>query len=322
MYHRIAAPEADIWDIAVSPAHFEGHLQVLQSLGCMVPLQELVENVQRGTLKKNSIALTFDDGYLDNFLTAKPLLEQYGIPATFFVSTGNLGSAKEFWWDELEYLLLFAQTLPAQFTQAIAGETISAALPGETHLTEALRQQHTTWNACLAPPPSQRARLFFQVWQALKPLPVTEQERHLQKIREWAGVSAPVSRADFVSMSVPQLKELAAHRLFTIGAHTVHHAALACHAQAFQEQEIAQNRHQLQVLTGQPVDLLAYPYGNYNAETLQVAEKLNFRAAFTTEEQVVTKGAHPYRMGRLQVPDWSPAVFAREIKKAWALVKS
>ena len=50
--------------------------------------------------------VTFDDGYADNLWNAKPLLERYDVPAAVFVTTGYAGQDREFWWDELETLLL------------------------------------------------------------------------------------------------------------------------------------------------------------------------------------------------------------------------
>ncbi|WP_207432101.1 polysaccharide deacetylase family protein [Sabulibacter ruber] len=320
MYHRIAEPTSDIWEIAVSPAHFEAQLQILKRVGTVVPLRELAEGVKNKRLKNNHIAITFDDGYADNYLTAKPILEKHGLPATFFVSTGNIGKEKEFWWDELERLLLYSAVLPAKLEIKVGNTLVSGALEEEVELSGDSEKTHQKWNACLETPPTGRAHLFFQLWQALKPLPYPQQEASLQIIREWAGNTAPYSRPDFISMSTQQLRELASHELFDIGAHTVNHPALAYHPKTHQEQEIAQNKKDLQKLTGQTIDLLAYPYGNFNEGTVKVAEGLEFKAAVTTETQVITKDSDPYRLGRVQVPNWAPEQFKFQLKKAWGLV--
>ena len=54
------------------------------------------------------MAITFDDGYVDNLTTASPILTSLNLPATFFVTTGHTGRAQEFWWDELHRVLLQA----------------------------------------------------------------------------------------------------------------------------------------------------------------------------------------------------------------------
>ena len=176
MYHRIATPAADIWGIAVSPENFEQHLQLLRKKGNVVPLRELVKDVKQGKVRRNSIAITFDDGYADNFAVARPLLEKYQLPATFFITSGNIGKEEEFWWDELEHILLFAPQLPQIFAAVFSDSPFSFDLRAEASLTEELLQQHRSWDACDEAPPTLRARLFFTLWQQLKPLPPPEQE--------------------------------------------------------------------------------------------------------------------------------------------------
>ena len=58
------------------------------------------------------MAVTFDDGYLDNILNAKPILEKFEIPATVFVCAGMIGRDGELWWDQLERALLLTKKLP------------------------------------------------------------------------------------------------------------------------------------------------------------------------------------------------------------------
>jgi peptidoglycan/xylan/chitin deacetylase (PgdA/CDA1 family) len=299
MYHRIAEPEADIWDIAVSAGQFEKHLQALKKAGNVVPLQELADRHADGTLKKNSIAITFDDGYSDNFRVAKPLLEKYQLPATFFITTGNIGQAAEFWWDELENIILFTKRLPVQFSMRINNQLIEEDL-NTAELTAEMRQKHISWKACTEAPPTPRCRLYYRIWEQLKPVPPIEQQTRLQKIRDWAGVGKG-SRPDFQSMSLAELKEMGKSRLTDIGAHTVSHPALAFHAPEFQKKELAESKSFLEEITERKIDLLAYPYGNYNKDTARIAADLNFSAAFTTEEQVVRARSDRFQLARFQV---------------------
>jgi len=52
--------------------------------------------------KKPAVAITFDDGYADNALEAVPIMDEVGIPATFFISTGNIDTKSEYWWMTLK----------------------------------------------------------------------------------------------------------------------------------------------------------------------------------------------------------------------------
>ncbi|RZL13404.1 MAG: polysaccharide deacetylase family protein, partial [Hymenobacter sp.] len=267
MYHRVAEPATDIWDLAVSPAHFEQHLRVLQRLGTVISTTELSERLHQGKLKRRSIAITFDDGYLDNYVHARPLLAQYQLPATFFIVSGNVGVAQEFWWDELAGILLESEHLPATLSLHLPGGShLEANLQPEHYLTPELRQQHQQWQASEQAPPTRRAALFYKLWQQLRPLPAPPQQVCLQQLRDWAG-RPPGARPAYQSISLRQLHELHDDPLFTIGAHTATHPALASHPIDFQQQEVDLGRQALHHALGQRPESLAYPYGSYTSET-------------------------------------------------------
>ena len=104
MYHRIAALDSDPWRLAVEPARFAEQLEVIGASFRPFSLGELVRAIDAGQIPSRAVTVTFDDGYRDNLYAAKPLLERYRIPATVFVVTGYLDSARDFWWDELARL--------------------------------------------------------------------------------------------------------------------------------------------------------------------------------------------------------------------------
>jgi peptidoglycan/xylan/chitin deacetylase (PgdA/CDA1 family) len=317
MYHRIAERESDVWELAVSAYRFEQHLKILKKMRNVVPLQELANSVSSRRLLKNSIAITFDDGYIDNFKVAKPLLEKYGIPATFFITSGYIENETEFWWDELEHIILFTERLPPVFSMVIKENAIVFELKKEIYLTEEILHRQSLWKACTEAPPTLRAKLFYKLWEQLKPLPYPELSHYLEMIRKWADVPSLV-RPDFRTVTAMELKELASGKLFTIGAHTLTHPALAYHSADFQKKELNENRKFLQELTGQNVGLLAYPYGNYNEDTLQTASDAGFSAAFTTEEGTIKSRSYRYKLGRFQVKNLTGTEFNDQLKK-WSL---
>lgn len=101
VYHRIAFLPSDPWGLAVSPETFDAQLRLLRRFFRPLSLHALLDAVQRGR-GHGCVAITFDDGYADNYLSALPLLEKYGVPATFFVTSDPVENGREFWWDELE----------------------------------------------------------------------------------------------------------------------------------------------------------------------------------------------------------------------------
>ncbi|WP_197076853.1 polysaccharide deacetylase family protein [Hymenobacter terrenus] len=314
MYHRIAALQSDIWNITVHPDEFEQHIQILSKQATVVPTEELVAALERKEIKRNTIAITFDDGYADNFLVAKPILDHYKLPATFFIASQNIGREEEFWWDELENIFLFCDYLPSVFTSTIAGETITFDLGNESRLSHDLKQQHQRWDACEHEPPTRRCALFLQLWQRLKPLPHAEQQIQLAHIRQWANID-PSTRPEFRSMSGAQLQSLGDSNLHSIGVHTISHPALAHHPKEFQWQELLDNQAFLTNAVGKPINLVAYPYGNYNHETMEVVDQAGFKGAFTTEATGVKNTSHKHRLGRFQVPNLSKQAFEVQLSK-------
>ena len=77
MYHRVDDVPLDPWRLAVSPLHFEMHLKVLKNNYQVISPKELVDQLENNSLKRNQVCITFDDGYLDNYTQAMPLLEKY-----------------------------------------------------------------------------------------------------------------------------------------------------------------------------------------------------------------------------------------------------
>ncbi len=93
MYHYISTPppDADVYrqDLSVSPELFAAHLDAIVDNGYnAITLYELADYFADGTpLPPNPVIITFDDGYVDNYSNALPLLRERSIPATFFVLT-------------------------------------------------------------------------------------------------------------------------------------------------------------------------------------------------------------------------------------------
>src|SRR5262245_1755138 len=136
MYHRVTELPSDPHLVAVTPKHFCEQLEMIRKHYMPIRLQQLVEALQGGEAPKRAVVITFDDGYADNLHKAMPLLEHYDIPATVFVTAGVVGSQREFWWDELDRLLLQPGILPAKLRLKINGSTFDFQLGEASTYTE------------------------------------------------------------------------------------------------------------------------------------------------------------------------------------------
>ena len=101
-YHRIANLEYDPFGLAVSVNTFEKQMKYIKEAYNIVSINSSWDNI-----KEKSLAITFDDGYVDNYIYALPILEKYNIPAIFFISTLNININKEFWDHDYIRMLLY-----------------------------------------------------------------------------------------------------------------------------------------------------------------------------------------------------------------------
>jgi peptidoglycan/xylan/chitin deacetylase (PgdA/CDA1 family) len=311
MYHRVARLETDPWQLAVDPENFEQQLQVLQKKFHVVPVNELIGQLQQGSIEHNCVCVTFDDGYCDNFLHAKPLLEKYECPAAFFIASEYIGRKQLFWWDELQQLLLGSYALPPIFSLVIQGEQLVYHLDDDAVLNREKIQRQRLW---VAPDgaPNRRCELYMLVWTKLKPLPHADLQQALYRIRLWAGSIDGFNPQD-LPLSHLQLKELAGHPLFHIGLHTATHSSLPFQTNEVQRLEISNNRDALYQLCHCASKILTYPYGDCNDATIKAVKEAHLTGAFSTCGRTVTKRSDLYNLGRFQVYNWNGQEFEKQL---------
>ena len=290
LYHRIADTRDDPFSLNVPPARFAEHLQAVRRIGRPIPLNGLVDGLERGSVPSRGIVVTFDDGYADNLREARPLLEQYDVPATVFVTSGLLGGVNECWWDALSRMLLTARTPSAPLRLTIAGKT---------HVLRAERG-HT------------RLRTVHRLLRAM------DDERRAEALRQigaWAEVEL-VRVAVHRCLSAAELKELAASPVIDVGAHTSTHPALSDLPAARARRELVDSKDELERILGRPVTSCAYPYGlasDYSDETLSLTREAGYRCACTAIPDVVWRRTDPFQLPRLWVGDWSADTFTRQL---------
>jgi peptidoglycan/xylan/chitin deacetylase (PgdA/CDA1 family) len=85
--------------LTVSVRTFERYCRFFQRHFRVVPLRHLVERLEQGLPLNRELAISFDDGYRDNFENAAPVLERLSLPATFFVVSQWIGTDIVPWWD-------------------------------------------------------------------------------------------------------------------------------------------------------------------------------------------------------------------------------
>jgi peptidoglycan/xylan/chitin deacetylase (PgdA/CDA1 family) len=292
-YHRVAEAEVDPWSLCVSPERFSDHLDVLREVASPCTLGELIRAHAAGNVPENAVAVTFDDGYLDNLTNAKPILEAHDVPATVFVCSGAIGQNEEFWWDQLGRAFLLSNELPEWLVIEIAGKRFE-------------------WNFGQASDGKKRVDNCVAVWKALRPFPTAMLKECMRQIRAWAGIS---DEALQTTLSVRELGILASSPLVDIGAHTVSHPLLTAHSAEVQHWEITHSRSQLEQIINRPVQHFAYPYGEYDASAVNILRDARFLCACTTVGQAVTWRSKAFELPRVTIDNCSSDKFAEIITR-------
>ena len=90
LYHRIAEVKNDPYQLAVSPDNFREHLEYLRNHFRVVSLAQLANELKAKKIINHTVAITFDDGYADNWQNALPILKELNITATFFITVSAI----------------------------------------------------------------------------------------------------------------------------------------------------------------------------------------------------------------------------------------
>jgi peptidoglycan/xylan/chitin deacetylase (PgdA/CDA1 family) len=299
LYHRIGHVPRDPQLLCVTPDHFADHLQVIAAHHRPVRL---------GGLGAGAVAVTFDDGYLDNLLVAKPLLERSDIPATVFVTSGHVRTGRPFWWDELEHLLLWPGRLPAALTLEVGRENLRWELGDDAAYVSDRDGDRTAWTVLDERDPGPREQIYRALCERFRALDETDRERALDHLRavverdDDADADAVMPRP----LSPTELTLLADGNLIEVGAHTVTHPVLSRLPMERQREEVAGSKRQLEEILGRPVSSFAYPYGaptDFDETTVSLVRAAGFGRACANVPGRVTRRTDPFRLPRLVVRD-------------------
>jgi peptidoglycan/xylan/chitin deacetylase (PgdA/CDA1 family) len=314
LYHRIDKPDSDPWSLAVTPRRFAEHLEVLRRYTRPIRLQQLSQALLYGNnLPDRSVVITFDDGYADNLHNAKPVLERYGVPATFFLASGLIGQKQEFWWDELDRLLLQPGVLPESLSLSVNGSTYRWELNEAANYSKEEVWRYRRWRVGKEAP-SSRHSLYYSLWELLRPMTEGQRGRVLSELQEWAGAK-PTSRSSHLPLSLEEAVTLTQGELVEVGAHTVTHPALSALPPALQRDEISGSKARLEELLDRPVAGFSYPYGSLSAETVGIVREAGFACGCATHTGLVKRSTDPFQLPRKHVQNWGGDKFAKRLSR-------
>jgi peptidoglycan/xylan/chitin deacetylase (PgdA/CDA1 family) len=260
MYHRVLPDEQcrdyPLRELAIPLSVFEAQVKWLARFCDVRTVRDAVAKTEPVN-GRPVVCVSFDDGYRDNFELAAPVLDQYGLHATFFVTTGHTARRDDeaprlFWFDcaALHWQRQSAPALAAALEQSGAGKVEWQEIQTLPCWMEHLKSQ----------PPSKIQRVL-RLLDGVK------------KITE--------STAQFATMTQKQIADLH-ERGHEIASHTMSHPILTQLDDDELAQELAISRHLIATWTGTAPVGICYPNGNHDDRVIAAAAAAGYAYACTT----------------------------------------
>jgi peptidoglycan/xylan/chitin deacetylase (PgdA/CDA1 family) len=260
-YHRIGNRDADPFDPDVFSAtadEFNDQVSYLKEQGWLVTLEEAQDFIDgKDTTSRYRVLITFDDGYLDNYELAYPILRSHGAQGVFFLVTGIMGSGAVPWWDHIAFVMKRAKQ--RRFTLHYPSELVV-----DIDTNGVLKSLRAVLALYKTPLNSDGDRFIRELEESTKTtlnLPTT-----LRRFLNW-----------------DEAREMLAGGM-AIGSHTHSHPVLSQLGAARQREELTQSRALLRQNLDIRADSIAYPVGaavSFSELTQAIAEECGYRTAFS-----------------------------------------
>lgn len=292
-YHRVAEPGDGLDDgvIDATPDVFDQQMATVRRYFTPVRIDDLVSYVRGEPLPPNPILVTFDDGYRDNLMVAAPILNRYGIAATFFVATNFVRERRLFWWDALAYL-----------ATASPREELVLHLPQPTRL----------------PLGKNRAATIRKLLRIVKDTYDLDLDAFIAEVARAASVEwTPAiehSLADKSLMTMTEVRDLAALGM-DIGSHTRSHRVLDTLRPDRLRDELLGSRQDLEAWIGTPVRSVSYPVGKSIRDQpiiLDAVREAGYEVGFAASggSNHLDQRSHRYDLQRISIDrDIGPSEF-------------
>jgi len=266
----------------ISTDSFRSHIEYLANNFTCVSVRDVHEAVLgKKTLGTACVAITFDDGFANNYHNALPILSEFQVPATVFVAAGYIDAPELLWPERAASFLARTQRTELQLGSS-AYRLDSAATTAEAYL--ALTRYFKQFSP---------AEIQNELDMMIDEHGVSDASRLDQRLHE-----------DFRLLRRDELDKLAGHGLITIGSHTVNHSRLSRVPVELAKHEIAESKRTLEKYLGE-TPYFAYPFGGFDADFddshVRFVEHCGYSAAFTIDSGGANENSNAYRIPRTNI---------------------
>lgn len=282
-YHRILKHGDPLLESEPDLNTFRWHMQLLAECFHVMPLHEALETLAKDRMPPRAVCITFDDGYRSTHDIALPILKEFELPATVFVTTGHMGHGNM--WND------------------IILEAIRNQPDGELNLQNVGLDIYPLETA------SDRKMTAHALIESTKYMLPAARSALIQTLEKHVGPNLQES----LMLTREMIVHLAQNNI-EIGGHTISHPILTRLDDEVARIEIEVNKRQLEDIIKKPISLFAYPNGkpggDFDIRHVRMVEEAGYYAAFTTEVGAATRHHPRYEIPRSRPWDNSPMMFA------------
>jgi peptidoglycan/xylan/chitin deacetylase (PgdA/CDA1 family) len=259
-YHRVGNADETPFDSGVFSAtaeQFDSQIAYFKRRFHMATLEEVFAMLDGDAPRGTSVLITFDDGYLDNYTVAFPILRAHGVQAVFFLPTAFIGTGRLPWWDMIAYII--KKSVKKRIHLAYPEPAIFD-LTGEGG-----------------------KRTSMQILQLFTQPAVKDPERFIADLERVCEVSRPKGTAERCFLDWDEARDMQQNGM-AFGSHTHSHEILTKLSPELQREEARHSRQILEFELNRCVDILAYPVGLkhcFSADTVSALKQTGYRAAFS-----------------------------------------
>jgi peptidoglycan/xylan/chitin deacetylase (PgdA/CDA1 family) len=283
LYHKVSNDPIDSQLLAVSPTNFRNQLVWLKEHYEVLDLSYLIHRMKRKQLCGNEIAITFDDGYRDNFTQMLPIVTEIEIPVTVFIATDFINYSHEFWWDQVEQIVVSTQE--KSLTLRIEDCEVSLELSS------------ATLRICAIDTICAELKKYTQ----LSIRKAIEDLAHKLK----CSVDPRVSHGIMTESDLSQMSE---SKWVTLGSHTCSHCRMTILSDSDQKDELNISKRRLEEIVEQEIYLISYPYGSsidFSASTEKLVIECGYIAGIANIQEDLSNDTNITAIPRRLVRNWN-----------------
>lgn len=311
MYHCVPAAREVPWidpRNAIAADLFEQQMQFLARHRHVISIDQLTTQLVSGEpFCRGTVAITLDDGYLNNLRVAAPILAKYQLPATVYLATNYINAGKNQWIDTLygAFVARSRHRLSLSLGQWHLEAGQSDAGQSETDQSEVMRAYDAIARHLITTLPPERQSLLDEI------------DRQL----------APSDYPPNMTMTWDDVRELKRrYANITLGVHTANHIDLCAHGD-LTEEEMALSIAQVLAETGDRPQHFAFPYNRYSEQSIAVVAEHVRSAVAVAPDPVVRSAMSPTLLPRLDAPrsmtllkSWTNGGFPDVSQRLWGQV--